>query len=86
MLVLLSRFKCDQQQQKQQKTANMINHYTTKIKKRGEISPVDDYDIQIIGTKTSSNDQLSLIGREFLFHMKVSNMLRLLFLMHYVCL
>ena len=66
MLVLLSRFKCDQQQQKQQKTANMINHYTTKIKKRGEISPVDDDDIQITRTKPYSNYQLYPISREIL--------------------
>ena len=41
-----------------------MHNYLIKIKQKGETLPVDNDEIQIIGTKPSSNHQLYPIGIE----------------------
>ena len=45
-----------------------------------EISPVHEDGVQIIGTKSAYNNQISKISEEFWFHIQVSNIHFLLFL------
>ena len=63
----LTSFRDVQLQQQQTKAKKYASFSYNKINNTGKRSPVESDEIQIVGTKPSSNHKFSPIGREFFY-------------------